>query len=1500
MNKQLNILLRRILRPLFLVLVLSMLVSFNAQSALAEGSVQTGLNQPLSSSSPMTVYVDILTAGEVINVSLDGGSFDIYDPSGALRVDDEAGGQVTSGDLFNAPITTAYKYTTDMAGTWRIELAADTTYRRYDFTVTASTSEDPDPGDMGGRVHAYMWSFNAGTYAEAEATDADYYVLVPGGRPNTNYVWELDLNKFAGFVYQLIANDLGVDAPNSGYSVPMSGNSWTPKWPMYLAYPTVANPIPGAPPVVSNLRFVDDEGVDISITPSSSPGTQDSGAFEFTSDTSGTYSIIIDTNQDGQFAGGDRLLLGNVVVGENQIEWDGFGPGGATLEPDIYNAQVEVRMGEYHFLSFDAETSGGTEDGLTICQTISSTEVATDTLVFWDDATFLSGTTTLPDGELCSTSAGRHTWGDFSSGGFGNERYIDTYVYGLKTAVATEAMIAADDTVIYSPHMDLDADDSSGATGTDYQAAFVAGGGSIGIADTDIVITDSDSITLTRGEITLSTWRPGDMLTVTGSLPAGISIDPSSTAYQIILVGEGTMADYEAAIQTVTFDNPAPGPGIFAPRTVSVRVKDELSNSSPALTTIYMDSDGDSIPDHVECTNEADCADTDDDGTPDYLDADDDNDGIPTSVEVDNAPPNGDTDGDGIPDHLDLDSDNDGINDVQEGGGTDADGDGMHDGPQGELTDPPDTDGDGQPDYVDLDSDNDTVSDLIEGGSGATDADNDGVADGPDADGDGIVDDADDNDAQFGEDGDSGPQDTDGDNTPDYIDTDSDDNGFDDIDEAGNSNLDGDNDGQVDDDTDNDNDGIPDNADDDDDVFGGLANPDTDGDGIPNSIDIDDDNDGIPDSVEIANAPANGDTDGDGVLDHLDLDSDNDGINDVHEGGGTDADGDGMHDGTQGTLTDPPDTDGDGQPDYVDLDSDNDTVSDLVEGGSGATDADDDGVADGPDADGDGIVDDADDNDALFGEDSDGAPQDTDGDDTPDYIDTDSDDNGIDDIDEVGNGDLDGDDDGQVDDGTDADGDGIPDSVDDADADFGGLGTTDTDGDGIADYIDIDDDNDGIPDSVEMANSPAGTLALPGGDDTDGDGIPDHRDLDSDNDGINDVIEGGGTDANGDGMHDGTQGTLTDPPDTDGDGQPDYVDLDSDNDTVSDLIEGGSGATDADDDGVADGPDADGDGIVDDADDNDDLFGEDNDSGPQDSDDDSIPDYIDLDSDGDGVNDIDENNNGDLDEDNDGRVDDDTDVDGDGIPDIVDNDDDVFGGLGTNRPPAVQDDEQAVPEGIASTLDVLANDSDPEGETLTITQVSAPGHGVATTDGATLVYTPTAGYLGTDILTYTASDGELEATAQVTLTVSPVADLDVSQRIEATFGGYDIFIVARNLGPRPAPGAVISDTFPAIVDQVTWTCVSAGGASCGPSGTAGGGSGQVLNETLPSFPAGGVVTYTITSRSSSSEISYNTVTIAPPEGVFDLYMDNNSASRPTSYRIIFPIIFKYAYTGPTR
>ena len=303
-----------------------------------------------------------------------------------------------------------------------------------------------------------------------------------------------------------------------------------------------------------------------------------------------------------------------------------------------------------------------------------------------------------------------------------------------------------------------------------------------------------------------------------------------------------------------------------------------------------------------------------------------------------------------------------------------------------------------------------------------------------------------------------------------------------------------------------------------------------------------------------------------------------------------DANGDGLYDCLEPSGLTPVDTDGDSVPDNRDLDSDNDAVSDLFEGGNGGTDANNDGVVDGPDSDGDGIQDSVDGNDSRFGDENDPQPADADNDGVADFRDLDSDGDGTFDIVELGYPGLDSGGDGVVDDTSDADGDGIPDSADLDDTEFGWLGlppavsNLDTDSDGVPDIEDVDDDNDGILDSIE------------GDGDPDGDGIPNRLDLDSDNDGINDVREGGLIDANydqvidgpdndNDGMADGTDGdgdglrstVDTDEggepamvPDSDSDGTPDFLDLDSDNDSVSDLIEGGSGGTDADNNGVID------------------------------------------------------------------------------------------------------------------------------------------------------------------------------------------------------------------------------------------------------------------------------------------------------------------------------------------
>ncbi len=500
-------------------------------------------------------------------------------------------------------------------------------------------------------------------------------------------------------------------------------------------------------------------------------------------------------------------------------------------------------------------------------------------------------------------------------------------------------------------------------------------------------------------------------------------------------------------------------------------------------------------------------------------------------------------------------------------------------------------------------------------------------------------------------------------------------------------------------DDDSDNDGIPDMVDIDDDNDGildideGNGSVDTDGDGVVDSLDLDSDNDGLLDAQEagydypvvcggygangfcdalettpesgVADYDGNGqgsdqpvDTDGDGVPDFRDLDSDNDGIVDLDEAGSncldrapTDAVCDGPVDGfgnpASGEIV-PDDFDGDGVPNHLDLDSDNDGTVDLTEGGSNCVDSNRNGVCDGPDADGDGIVDSIDDDDAAFGDPGSPAPADSDDDGAPDYTDLDSNNDGTPDAVNCVDADNDG-----VCEGTDTDGDGVLDDVDG----FNGFGITplgDHDGDGINNIVDLDDDNDGITD-IEEGD---------GNVDTDGDGVPDSFDIDSDNDGLFDAQEAGhglvadsglidcgsGFGANGlcDDVETGLEsGVTTDAVDSDSDGTADFRDLDSDDDNIYDSDE-----ADTDCFGACSGADTDGDGLVD-SQDNASGFGSSGATAPTDTDGDDTPDYLDLDTDGDNIADINEAG----DDNPDTRP---VDTDGDGVPDYrdLDSDDD--------------------------------------------------------------------------------------------------------------------------------------------------------------------------------------------------------------------------------------------------
>jgi hypothetical protein len=83
------------------------------------------------------------------------------------------------------------------------------------------------------------------------------------------------------------------------------------------------------------------------------------------------------------------------------------------------------------------------------------------------------------------------------------------------------------------------------------------------------------------------------------------------------------------------------------------------------------------------------------------------------------------------------------------------------------------------------------------------------------------------------------------------------------------------------------------------------------------------------------------------------------------------------------------------------------------------------------------------------------------------------------------------------------------------------------------------------------------------------------------------------------------------------------------------------------------------------------------------------------------------------------------------------------------------DDSDTTPENTPVTIDVLNNDSDPDGDTLTVGSVTQGTHGSVINNGSDVTYTPDSGFSGTDSFTYTVSDGNGGTdTATVTVTVT--------------------------------------------------------------------------------------------------------------------------------------------------
>ncbi len=113
--------------------------------------------------------------------------------------------------------------------------------------------------------------------------------------------------------------------------------------------------------------------------------------------------------------------------------------------------------------------------------------------------------------------------------------------------------------------------------------------------------------------------------------------------------------------------------------------------------------------------------------------------------------------------------------------------------------------------------------------------------------------------------------------------------------------------------------------------------------------------------------------------------------------------------------------------------------------------------------------------------------------------------------------------------------------------------------------------------------------------------------------------------------------------------------------------------------------------------------------------------------------------------------------------------------------PTTGRDSVSTPEDTPLTIAVLANDSDPDGQTLAIATAANPSHGTAVIQGTSLLYTPNLNFAGLDTISYTATDGSLSTSGLAIVLVSAVNDTPT---------------VVTKLGTRTVPEDTASFTIP--------------------------------------------------------------------------------------------------------
>ncbi|MFN5538738.1 MAG: Ig-like domain-containing protein, partial [Candidatus Melainabacteria bacterium] len=210
-----------------------------------------------------------------------------------------------------------------------------------------------------------------------------------------------------------------------------------------------------------------------------------------------------------------------------------------------------------------------------------------------------------------------------------------------------------------------------------------------------------------------------------------------------------------------------------------------------------------------------------------------------------------------------------------------------------------------------------------------------------------------------------------------------------------------------------------------------------------------------------------------------------------------------------------------------------------------------------------------------------------------------------------------------------------------------------------------------------------------------------------------------------------------------------------------------------------------------------------------------------------------------------------------------------------NDPPVAVNDSSTTAEDTPITINVLANDLDPDivtnGDVISIQSVGTPTNGTAVISAGQILYTPKANFNGVDSFTYIITDkAGLTSTATVNLTINPVNDPPVAVNDS----------VVTNEDTPITINVLANDTDPDIATNADVISIQSVGTPS--NGTAVISSGQIKYTPNLNYFGTDSFTYTITDKVGLTSTATVDVTINsindPPVAVNDSAITNEDTA----------------------